>query len=150
MTQSIFLSDLDWYGVDAWNRPVWQHRGTGAQYCLVDELYDPDDPQARLKAMERLVAYKASLYVKEGEPSHPVHYCRRPGHVRCTKAPAGQDGFTQGGLYEVYPASASTTCWVLPHLFEVRDNLGHWRHMDFRQLTFMTSKGRVLFSQVET
>lgn len=58
-------------------------------------------------------------------------------------------GLERGGLYEVSPASASTTCWVLPHLFEIRDNLGHWRHMDFRQLTFITSKGRVLFSQVE-
>lgn len=128
---AVYLTDLDWVGIDAFDRPVWKRASDGQHFCLVDTLLD-DTPQARYQAMEALMLNPfTELYAKcgtrEGEPSHPVTFRHRPAALRCVYAPQGQGMFSAGRTYELEPPIHTGVQPHDPRNAEVQDDLGHPR-----------------------
>lgn len=127
----VYLTDLDWVGIDAFDRPVWKRASDSQHFCLVDTLMD-DTPQAPFQAMESLIMNPfTELYAKgkarEGEPSHSVSFRHRVAALRCVYAPQGQGLFSQGKIYGLQPAIHSDVQPHDPRNAEVHDDLGHPR-----------------------
>lgn len=130
--QTIYLSDLDWAGIDAFARPTWRHAATFQHYCLVDTLVAPGVDASR-EAMAALIDNPFTpLYRKgddmEGEPEEQVLFELRPPAVRCIFAPEGQTLFTQGKAYRLGSRRPEDGCEHNPRCAEIRDDQGQWRH----------------------
>ncbi|EPN9162977.1 hypothetical protein ACT4EA_004173 [Escherichia coli] len=72
-------SDLEFYGVDGWDRPVFK-TADGQFYCSVDQLYQGNEINEAVveTVLENISEGFDELYYKgrraDGEPDYPVKY----------------------------------------------------------------------------
>ena len=75
---AIKRSDVEFSGIDGWDRFVFEHKPTRHYYCIVDQLVGRDDDDIEEEA-ENLLVEAEHLYIKspatffDGEPSHSVN-----------------------------------------------------------------------------
>jgi hypothetical protein len=127
---TIYLSDLDWVGLDTFARPMWRHRVDGQHYCVVDLLVTPGPDSERVAMSTLMYNPFTQLFRKddgpEGEPTTEVLFLFRPAAVRCVFAPEGQSLFTVGREYPLGGALHQRGHQHDPRCAELHDDQGGW------------------------